>query len=64
VKISVFDVTGREIVKLTDSPYAPGWYTVDWDGGNDNRMPVASGIYFVRMTTPAQQFAQKICLIK
>ena len=64
VKISVFDVTGREIAKLTDSPYAPGYHTVDWDGVNRNRMPVASGIYFVRMTTPSQQFAQKICLIK
>ena len=64
VRISVFDVTGREVAKLTDSPYEPGYHSVKWSGGGNDGSIAASGIYFVRMTIDAQQFSQKVCLIK
>lgn len=46
VKLSVFDVLGREIVVLVDEMKNPGTYSVSFDGSR-----LASGMYFCRMQT-------------
>ncbi len=44
VKISVYDLTGKEIVSLVNSSKDAGFNTVDFNGSN-----LASGVYFYRM---------------
>ena len=44
VRISVFDVSGRQVAVLADQNYAPGQHEVQWNA-ND----LASGMYFYRM---------------
>ncbi len=46
VKISVYDVLGKEIVQLVNSEYPEGSHTISWNGKNKNRINVANGIYF------------------
>ena len=51
VILKVYDVTGREVYKITGSEKRPGMYTVDFDGSN-----LASGVYFYSLT--AGNFSQ------
>jgi hypothetical protein len=44
VRISVFDIIGREIAVLVNEKKKAGWYTVPFDGANHT-----SGIYFYRI---------------
>jgi len=44
VKLSVFDLLGREVVVLVDEPKAPGSYEVKFDAGG-----ISSGVYLYRL---------------
>jgi hypothetical protein len=52
VTTEIWSVTGARVRTLTrDRPYAAGDNSVVWDGRNDHGSPVASGIYFIRVST-------------
>ena len=59
VKLSVFDVTGREIEVLVNENLSAGSYSVSWDAGK-----VSSGIYFYRLTAGDFVQTKKMMLIK
>ena len=44
VKITVFDLLGREVTNLINQQLQPGSYTVDWDASN-----YPSGVYFYKI---------------
>jgi len=52
-EIAVYDILGRKVVTLTAEALTPGYYTVNWDGKNSGGSTAASGVYFVRMNTQA-----------
>ena len=45
-KISIYDITGKQIRVLTDMNYDKGNYIVNWDGRNSNGEAVNHGLYF------------------
>jgi len=49
VRVSVFDMLGREVVTLVDGDRAPGRYLMHWDAST---MP--SGVYYYRMTARSE----------
>ena len=49
VKITVYDLAGRQVALLADQQYTMGEHTEKWNGYNDAGLPVASGVYFIRM---------------
>jgi hypothetical protein len=50
VEIQVYDVEGKSVCTLEDSPsMEPGRYSVRWDGRNISGHQVGPGIYFARM---------------
>ena len=51
VKLQVFDVSGRLVRTLIDKSQAPDTYRVIWDGKTDAGKPVASGVFWVRLST-------------
>ncbi len=51
VRISVYDVTGREVRRLVDGLSDAGIHSVVWDGMNDEGRRVGSGIYWMQMRT-------------
>lgn len=59
VKISVFDVLGREVSTLVNEKKSEGEYSVVFNASNLN-----SGIYFYRIETDYASETQKIVLIK
>jgi cyanophycinase len=59
VRLSVYDLTGKEIVRLLDGPVDPGTYSVTFDGSG-----LASGAYFCRLTSPLFAQTRKLLLIR
>jgi thermitase len=50
VSLVVYDIMGREVLRLVDDVIEPGYYTVKWEGRNSSGNPVSSGIYIYRFT--------------
>ena len=66
VTLKIYNAAGQLIRTLVDEEKAPvqGGFTANWNGMNDSGQPVASGVYFYRLT--AQNFSQtkKMVLLK
>ncbi len=61
VKLSVFDLLGREVVLLHSSYLTSGYYETEFDPGKIN---APSGIYFVRLSCGKNAISQKIVLAR
>ena len=63
VSLKVFDISGREVVKLLDGLMEAGYYQVNFNGDN-----VSSGVYFYKLTAQGagQEYTKtmKMLLIK
>lgn len=59
VKISIYDISGKEVASLVNKQMSAGSYTADWNAAN-----FSSGIYFYRMTTDKFVETRKMMLIK
>jgi len=61
IKITIYDILGREIALLTDSIYQSGTYTLPWYAAG-----LPSGIYFIKMNVDNDRIFQlrKAVLIK
>lgn len=59
VKITIYDMLGKEVETLVNETLNRGDYSVKWNAGN-----YASGIYFYRMTTPSFNVVKKMMLVK
>ncbi len=51
VELKIYDLLGKEIKTLLNKQLTPGNYEVPWDATNNAGRPVASGVYFYRLTT-------------
>lgn len=49
IRVTVFDVLGREVRLLVNGTVQAGLHRTLWDGNNENGMNAASGIYFCRL---------------
>ncbi len=49
VTLEVYDLTGRIVKTLVNERKAAGTYTVQWDGTDEARQPVVSGVYWYRL---------------
>ena len=59
VKLTVYDILGREVMSLIDSELKPGTYEVTFDGSK-----LSSGIYFYSLTTKDFSQTKKMLLLK
>ncbi len=59
VRITVYDVVGREVATLLNSSREAGRYSVSWNAADQ-----ASGLYFVRMEAAGQADVTKVMLMK
>ena len=63
VRAEVFDAGGRRVARLAnDETYAPGYHSLHWDGRDDSGSPVASGVYFVRVSTASHTALRKVVM--
>lgn len=59
VKLTVYDITGREVESLLSRNMDAGIHSVDWNGA-----AAPSGIYFYRLSYGTQQITQRMLLVK
>ena len=52
VVLRIFNIRGQIVKTLVSEDKSPGYYSVVWDGTNDNGDEVSSGVYFCQMYTP------------
>ena len=58
-KLIVYDITGREVMRVIDEKLNPGTYSIDFKGDN-----LSSGVYFYKLTTDSYLDTKKMILIK
>ncbi len=59
VQLVIYDVQGREVIRLVDGWQTAGVYEVKFDASH-----TASGIYFAMLRVSGKQFTQKLLLVK
>jgi hypothetical protein len=65
VEVDVFDVAGRKVRTIYSlSLYGGDELTLEWDGADDHGTPVATGVYFIRVTAGTQQEVKKVVLMR
>ncbi|NQV30229.1 MAG: T9SS type A sorting domain-containing protein [Candidatus Marinimicrobia bacterium] len=65
VRLTVFDITGREVVRLVDNKtQATGRYNIQWNGLNTSGEKVASGLYFYKIVAGDFQQTNKMMMLK
>jgi len=60
VRLEIFDLAGRRVRSLASGVLPAGEVTREWDGRDDRGHGVRSGVYFVRLTTPAHTFTTRL----
>ena len=64
VELAVYDVSGRRVRTLVSERQLPGFYTAVWDGRNDGGRPVASGVYFYRLSAGRDSGVKKMIVLR
>jgi hypothetical protein len=64
VRITIYDIMGREVRTLVNNHQSAGYKSVVWDATNDLGQPVSAGMYLYRIF--AEEFVQvkKMVLLK
>jgi hypothetical protein len=63
-QVDIYDVSGRRVRTLVDEWQGAGMQSVTWKGMDSNGVSVASGVYFVRLTSSGELRSRKIILLK
>jgi hypothetical protein len=63
IKLEIYDLLGRVVRTLVSENQYPGEYTVTWDGRNERRQELPSGVYFYRLFVSKIEFAKPKKLI-
>ena len=49
VRISIYNLLGQEVKTLVNEEQSAGFYTIQWNGTDNNNRTVASGVYIYRI---------------
>jgi hypothetical protein len=64
VRLSIFDLRGRELVRLIDGSLPEGDHCIAWDGRDSRGFQVPSGIYLYNLTRGRESQNRKMTLVK
>jgi hypothetical protein len=64
VMLAIYDIAGREIKELVEGYYQAGPHSVVWNGMNEGNRPVASGVYFCKLSVDDKEDIRKLLLLK
>lgn len=64
VSITIYDLLGHKIRTYDKKIYQPGYHKITWDATQDNGNPVASGVYFLSLSTPLFQKTIKMVFLR
>lgn len=64
IRIDIYNLKGQFIRGFRQNHSQPGYYTLTWDGKNDNGQDQGSGIYLYRFTAGKHTETKKVSLLK
>ena len=64
VSLTIYNVRGQKIRDLVRSEQRSGLNNIVWDGRDDQRRDVASGVYFARLQAGATVITRRMLLIR
>jgi hypothetical protein len=64
VRLSVYDLTGREVTVLINKLQVPGTYTIAWDGTNKSGTQLPGGIYIYRLSSGNHASTGKMIILR
>ena len=64
VVVKVYNITGQLVAMLLDRQGTPGCHTVHWNGCDDQRRRVSSGVYLYRLQAGAGSFTNKMTVLR
>ncbi len=64
VQITIYNKKGQVVKTWNMDSKAVGYHSVEWDGRDDNGMPVSSGVYLYRMYSGKYSSTRKMVLMK
>jgi hypothetical protein len=64
VSLDVYNLLGQPVTRLVDARLSAGGHQVVWNGTDRSGSPVASGVYFYRLTTVDGSETRKMMLLK
>ncbi|MDD5530260.1 MAG: T9SS type A sorting domain-containing protein [bacterium] len=64
VSLKIYDITGRTVCTILNEKVKPGYYTINWDGTDNNHKQISNGIYFYKFETDNFKSTKKITLLK
>jgi murein tripeptide amidase MpaA len=65
VTLKIYSVAGSRVATLVDRDLSPGVHEAVWKATTDNGAPLASGVYFARLTVGGEQgLTRKLVLLK
>ncbi|MFQ5650373.1 MAG: T9SS type A sorting domain-containing protein [bacterium] len=62
--LRIVNLKGQIIATLLDGDLPAGEHVVEWDGTDDNKVPVASGVYLYQLKTDTFVETKKLVLVK
>ena len=62
--LGIYDIMGKLIYTVYDGFQRAGNHNVLWDGLDQNKRPVSSGVYFYRLVTQSNTISKKMVLAK
>ncbi len=64
IKLTIYDIRGKEVLTLIDSEQHLGTHQVIWDGLDHQGFPVSTGIYFCQLESESSSQTIKMLLLK
>jgi hypothetical protein len=64
ITLDIYDLLGRHITVLANSRFEPGSHSVIWDGRDESKRDVPSGVYFYRLTSAAFSDTKRMTLLR
>ena len=64
VRLSIYNLLGREVARVVDRVLPPGYHRITWDGRSDSGERVSTGVYFYRIEAGACAQTRKMVLLK
>ena len=60
VSLEVYDVLGQRVSSIWEGVLQTGYYTMRWNGRDDQGRPAAGGVYIYRLETAGQIMAKRM----
>jgi beta-glucanase (GH16 family) len=64
IKLTVYDMLGKELAVLVNEKKSPGTYNVTWDGKTSDGHSISNGVYFYRLQAGASVETKKLVIVR